>query len=328
MKFKQISNDQLTRQFEVTLERGALTEQADKRLQQLAQSANIKGFRPGKVPVSVIRARSGKQITLEALDVLCKQAIHDLIAEYKIKPSKMPDIKARDEANILKNDQDIMFDVSIECFPDFKLLALKELKVKRYKISRKDQKKRVDEVLENLAKEQENSEPAPDDRKAAEGDVVVIDFEGSLDNTPFEGGTGADVHLKIGSGRFLKDFENGAIGLKKGDEKVIDVRFPEDYNAPNLKGKSAQFKLTCKEVRTSCAQEIDDQLAKNLGLEDLPKLKEMIIKRMDEDDENRSKNLARREILDQFDHLYDFDLPKSMVEQEFSMLWQQIEQAK
>ncbi len=327
MKVIKATQNALIHDFELLLPREEFNAKIESRLVELSRNADIKGFRKGKVPTTLMRSRYGSQVQDEVIEVLSKESMQNLIQEHNLTPCTWPQFIPRGEKPFEGYD-DIIFDVQIESLPQFEMIDFKKLDIEQYIIDKAQHQTRLQEVLDRLAQEQEGTTPAPDNTAAKMGDTVIIDYEGRLNNTPFEGGSAQQTHLKIGAARFLADFEKGAIGIKKGEERDIKVDFPQEYPQEMLAGKSTTFTFTCHDVLHPTPQPIDDSLAKNMGVEDLETIKKLILERIEQDDLDRTRVVAKRVLLDKLDESFQFDIPVSMAKQEFSMIKEQMENAR
>lgn len=281
----------------------------EKRINQVAKTAKIDGFRKGKVPVSHIRAQYGAGIQQEVINDTIRDTVFDAIREENIRAVGMPNI---DDVK-LENDF-LVYQATVEVFPDVEVQGLSDIEVERH--SAKVEDKDVDVMIENLQKQRQTY--VTKDGAVADGDQVKFDFEGSIDGEKFEGGSAEDFSLIIGSGRMIPGFEEGIKGMKVGEEKTIDVTFPEDYQAENLKGKQAQFKINVKSIENAQLPELNDEFFEAFGVKEggLDKLKTDVRKNM----EREIKNAARSQVKEAtFNALLDkneIEIPASMLEAE------------
>lgn len=281
----------------------------EKRINQVAKTAKIDGFRKGKVPVSHIRAQYGAGIQQEVINDTIRDTVFDAIREENIRAVGMPNI---DDVK-LENDF-LVYQATVEVFPDVEVQGLSDIEVERH--SAKVEDKDVDVMIENLQKQRQTY--VTKDGAVEDGDQVKFDFEGSIDGEKFEGGSAEDFSLIIGSGRMIPGFEEGIKGMKVGEEKTIDVTFPEDYQAENLKGKQAQFKINVKSIENAQLPELNDEFFEAFGVKEggLDKLKTDVRKNM----EREIKNAARSQVKEAtFNALLDkneIEIPASMLEAE------------
>jgi len=224
--------------------------------------------------------------------------------------------------DVVDGKSDLTFEVIVDLMPEFETTDVAKLTVERLTADIADAD--VDEALDRLAKNVRNY--TTKDGAAAKDDVVVIDYEGSIDGTPFAGGKGEDFSLTLGSGTFIPGFEDGVIGAKAGESRDVKVTFPTEYHAPEMAGKDAVFAVTVKEVKQAEATPIDDELAKKLGLDDLATLKTRVREQLADDYKSASRLHLKRRVLDALDNAHSFPLPPAMVEHEFTSIWAQVEE--
>ena len=281
----------------------------EKRINQVAKTAKIDGFRKGKVPVSHIRAQYGAGIQQEVINDVIRDTVFDAIRQENIRAVGMPNI---DDVK-LENDF-LVYQATVEVFPEVEVQGLSDIEVERQVANVSDAD--VDTMIENLQK-QRQTYVAKDDA-AAEGDQVKFDFEGSIDGEKFEGGSAQDFSLVLGSGRMIPGFEDGIKGMKAGEEKTIDVTFPEDYPAENLQGKQAQFKINVKSVEQSQLPELNDEFLEAFGVTEggLDKLKADVRKNMEREVKSAARNQVKEAAFNALLEKNEIDVPASMLEQE------------
>lgn len=231
----------------------------DQKLKQLSKTVKLDGFRPGKVPVSVVKQKFGAQIRQEVMGDVIESSYRDAIVQEKVRPAGMPNIQPEES----KDDEGMTYSATFEVYPEIESVELDSLEIEKpvTEISEED----VDNMLEKLLEQRKEWQEV--DRAAAENDQVVCDFEGSIDGELFAGGSGKDMTVEIGAGRMLKDFEDGLKGMSKGEEKTIDVVFPDDYHGQDVAGKTAQFKLTVTKVSEAKIPELNEEIIKSFGVE-------------------------------------------------------------
>ena len=269
------------------------------------------GFRPGKVPHSIIKSKFGKQIFGEVVNESLNNASKKIVDDFKINAATQPkmDVKSLDEG------KDIKVEYSVEVMPEFKVPDLTKLKITRPIVNVEE--KQVDESIQRIAKQNTKTEKIKKDRKTKLNDTVVIDFEGKINNEVFEGGAAKGHHLKIGSNSFIPGFEDKLIGKSSGQNLDIDLSFPEDYQAKELAGKKVVFNVTINEIREDIKTEINDDFAKSLGLDNLVSLKKSVKEQIINQHSIQSRSKMKREILDMLANSVDFDLPNTLVEDEY-----------
>ena len=321
------SAEGLDRRFTVKISAAELDEKLVERLQRLKGQVHLKGFRKGKAPISHLKKMYGKgvmgEIVQELVDQTSQKAFTD--RDLQLATAPHPHFHGDMEA-VISGEADLEYDVHAEVLPSFEPVDVATLKLTRpvAKVPETD----IDEALKNIAEQQRAYTPREEGEKAAEGDLLVIDYVGSIDGEEFEGGKGEDQEILLGSGRFIPGFEDQLVGAKAGDDVTVKVSFPEDYASEKLAGKAAEFAVTVKEVKAPEDVEIDDELAKKLGLESLDELKQRLEERIEADYKQLSRTHVKRVLLDKLDGAHSFDLPNGMVDQEFEQIWAQVMSAE
>ncbi|MFO7805251.1 MAG: trigger factor [Paracoccaceae bacterium] len=320
MQVKETQNEGLKRGYAITITADELDAKVSEKLTEAQPDIEMKGFRKGKVPLALLRKQFGQRLLGEAMQESIDGALNKHLEETGDRPAAQPQMKMANED--WKEGDDVEVEVSYEKLPDipetdFSDIALERMVVKADEAS-------VQEALENLAKNAQNFNDREKGAKAEEGDQVVIDFVGKIDGEPFEGGTAEDYPLVLGSNSFIPGFEDGLIGVTEGEEKNVEITFPEDYQAEHLKGKAAVFETTVKAVKAPADAEIDDELAKQFGAEDLDALKTQITERLEAEYQGASRAVTKRALLDALDKAVSFDLPESLVEAEAQQIAHQL----
>ncbi|MEO6377898.1 MAG: trigger factor [Caulobacteraceae bacterium] len=325
MQIVEKSGEGLSRVYGVTVLATTLKEKLDAKIAEISPKMQVKGFRPGKVPAAHVKRMYGKSLMSEIIEETVTQSRDEALSQAKARPATTPDITlASDMDKVLTGDSDLAFDVSVELMPDFEPIDFSGVKLKRPVHMPTDAE--IDEQLAEIASNNRTYETkggkAP---KAADGDMVVIDFVGSVDGVEFDGGKGEDAELVIGSGRFIPGFEEQLLGAKADQDVTVSVTFPEDYPAEALKGKAAQFAVKVKDVRAAKDSAPDDALAERLGLENLDALKAALKAQIEQENQGASRFKVKRALLDVLDAGHDFPLPPRMVDGEFQTIWQQVQ---
>lgn len=327
MQLTQTLAEGLKRQFKVTVPAADLASRMNEELQQLQTKVRINGFRPGKVPTAHLKRLYGKSVMAEVVQNTVTEANRRIVEENKIKLAMEPQIDFPEDKDVIEKvmdaKADLNFGVNVEILPKIEVQDHSDISVTREVVEIED--KEVDAALERMASQNRAFEDKGK-KKSADGDRVTIDFSGSIDGEKFDGGTSEDVDLVLGSGSFIPGFEEQLVGVKAGDEKTITVTFPEGYQAAHLAGRPAEFAIKVKAVAAPGALVIDDELAKKFGMEDLGKLKDAIRKSLGDELAEFSRTKTKRQLLDALDAKYAFDLPPSLVEQEFTTVWTQVQQ--
>ncbi|NNH34174.1 trigger factor [Acinetobacter sp. NIPH 2377] len=308
----------VARRLNVSVPTSRVNEQFEARLKRTAKTVKINGFRPGKVPLNVVRREYGAGIYQEVVNDVIRDTVFEAIQQEKINAVGMPNIDK------VENKEDaLVYEATVEVYPEVEVKAFDALEVERKTTEVND--KDVDQMIENLQKQRQ---AWAETKGMAKKDMqVTFDFEGTVDGEKFEGGTAEDFKLVLGSGRMIPGFEDGIVGMKKGEEKVIDVTFPEDYQAENLAGKAAQFKITVKQVEKPKLPEIDAEFLKTFGLteeEGVEKLKADVRKNMDREVKNGLRNQVKAATFDALVAANEVEVPESMLAQEIDRQRQQM----
>ena len=314
----------LRRTYKVSVPKADLQKRFDERIEEIRPQMNLKGFRPGKVPASHVRKMFGKDIMGEVVQALVQESSQKAIEDADVRPAGQPEMKMEsDMEKVLDGEEDLAYEMNVDVMPDFEPVDIEKLAITKPVAEINDDE--VDARLNQIAEANPKFDKRAKTAKARQDDAVVIDFLGKLDGEPFEGGAAEEHTLVLGSNSFIPGFEDQLIGVKAGDEKEVNVTFPENYQAENLAGKEAVFEVKVHEVRAPKTPDIDEDFAKGLGLEDLDKLKELVTEQIKNEFGGASRAKAKRNLLDQLDDKHDFDLPPKMVEQEFNQIWQQLQ---
>jgi trigger factor len=309
----------LKREFKVVIPADKLKDQVDTRLKELGERIRMPGFRPGKVPLQLLKQRYEKSVMGEVLEKSVQEGSSQLMTERNLRPAGQPKV----EIVKFETGQDLEFSVAMEVIPEITPVDFKTLSLQKTVVDVPDSE--IEESLDRLAKRQRKAEPAPDSHAAQSGDVVVIDFLGRVGGKEFDGGKADDFHLELGSGMFIPGFEDQLSGAKKGDSKTVQVTFPAEYGNKELAGQPAEFDVTVKEVRQPVAQPIDDELAKTMGVDDVATLRKRVREQIERDYGSAARSRLKRSLLDVLADKHDFTLPESLVEAEFEAIWKQIE---
>ena len=321
MQVTETLKDGLKRGYTITVTAAELDAKVHEKLLEAQPQVEIKGFRKGKVPLAILKKQFGDKLLGEAMQDAVDGAMKDHFEATGDRPALQPDVKMT-EGESWSPEKDVVVEVSYEILPE--IPELDTSKVKLEKLVVKAAGADVDEALKNLADNAKNFEDRKKGSKAKDGDQVVIDFEGFVDGEAFEGGKGESYPLVLGSNSFIPGFEDQLVGAKAGDAVEVKVSFPENYGAAHLAGKEALFKCTVHEVKAPKAAEIDDELAKKFGAEDLGALKTQIGERLEAEYKGASRAVLKRALLDQLDGLVSFELPSKLVEAEANQIAHQL----
>lgn len=322
MQVQETKNEGLSREFLVTISASDIDGRVDAKLTEIAGQVQMPGFRPGKVPMKLLRQRYGKSVLGEVLEAAVNESTQATLEEKAVKPAMQPKI----EVVSFDEGKDLEFKIGVEVMPAIEPMDFSTLELTRLKVEVPEDE--VETSLKDLAKDFRQSEPVAEARPAASGDVLVIDFEGKIDGVAFDGGAATDFHLELGSGRFIPGFEDQLIGKKAGETVDVTVTFPAEYGAKELAGKEAVFTVTVKELRAYVDQAIDDEFAKSLGLETLDQLKGQLREKLEGEYAGAARARQKRELLDKLHEAHDFEVPAGLLDGEFDAIWAQFEQAR
>ncbi len=328
MQIVEKSGEGLSRVYGVTIPMADLATKLDARIAEVTPTLNIKGFRPGKVPTAHVRRLYGKALMSEVVEQTLNESTQKVLADNKLRPAGDPDLTPEgDMSAVMDGKADLGFQIAIDIMPDFEPVDPATLSLKRpvYEPTKAE----VDEAVDELAKQNRTYETKTGKTvKAKDGDMVVIDFLGKVDDVAFDGGAAEGAELVLGSGQFIPGFEAQLVGAKPGDAVAVKVTFPADYQSENLKGKDAVFDVKVTEVKGPVDSPADDAFAEKLGIETLEKLRELLKSNLEQQYAGASRFKLKRALLDQLDTKHDFPLPPKMVEAEFASIWQQVQQDK
>ena len=314
MGITQTLSEGLKREFEVIITSSEINKLVDEKLSNIAKEAKLPGFRPGKVPVSVVKNRFGKQVLGEVVRESVDIATKDTMEKNKLTPSSQPKI----EIVSFEDGEDLKAKLSVEIMPDFKIPDLSNLEIIKPVVKIND--KEIKDAVEKIAKENVGTSSIKKNRAAKVGDTVVIDFLGTVDGKPFEGGEAKGHNLKLGSNTFIPGFEDGLVGAITGKKTDVKVTFPEDYQAKNLAGKKANFETTINEIKEDDDVKVDDDFAKTLGMEDLSALKKAVSEQMTKQHDQASREKCKRQILDKLADTVSFELPETLEKEEYNSI--------
>ena len=321
MKITELKSEGLNKSYKVVIENKEFAKEVNAKLAKLAKQVKIQGFRAGKAPLAMVKKKYQSEVMSEALDEAIRNGSSRVMLENKLRPATQPAIKIV----AFGEDKDVEFDMDVEVLPEIKLGDFSKISLDKYVADVPAEE--VEKAVSYLANARKET-TVVDGKAAQKGDTVMIDFVGSVDGVEFNGGKGDNYPLELGSGSFIPGFEDQLVGAKAGDKVDVKVKFPENYHAKDLAGKDSVFAVSVKEVREPKAVEINDELAKSLGVESLEKLKENLTNRIKADYDNASKMKLKRHLLDALDKEYKFDVPNSLVEAEYKAIVEQYEQAK
>jgi trigger factor len=326
MQVTETVSDGLQREFKVVVPAADLATKADAKLDQLKDQVRLNGFRPGKVPVAHLKRLYGRAVMAEMIETAVREANAQIVTERGFKLVREPKVTLPEEQGaveqVIEGKSDLAYTMAIEILPPIELADFKGISLERLNAEVTDAE--VEEAIARIAEQSRPFAPKGEGAKAESGDRAVIDFTGKLDGTPFQGGTGGDVALHLGSGSFIPGFEDQVIGMAAGEQRTIKVTFPQAYPTAHLAGKEAEFDVTVKSIEAPQAVTVDDEFAKSLGLESVAKLREMVKQRLGQEHGAMSRQKVKRKLLDELDAKHKFTPPPSLVEDEFTNVWKTI----
>ena len=320
MQVTETLNEGLKRSYAITVTAAELEDKVNEKLAEAQPQVEMKGFRKGKVPMALLKKQFGQRVMGEAMQESIDGAMNQHFEDSGDRPAMQPEVKMTNED--WKEGDDVEVSMSYEALPEIPEVDFSGIKLEKLVVKADDAA--IDEALGNLAETAQDFKARKKGTKAKDGDQVVMDFVGKVDDEAFEGGSAEDYPLVLGSNSFIPGFEDQLVGVKVGDEKAVTVTFPEDYQAENLKGKEAVFDCTIKEVKQPVAAEINDELAKKFGADDLEALKGQISERLEAEYAGAARAVMKRGLLDALDDLVSFDLPPSLVEAEAKQIAHQL----
>ena len=308
MNYKETINKGLKRGYEVIIKSEEFNNGVNQKTEEIRKTIKVDGFRPGKVPASIVNQKHGDSIKAEVLNKLINDNVFNIVQEKKFRPIAQPKVDLKEKKN---ESEDTIFTFEVELFPEIELVNFEKLNIDTYKVKIKD--KEIDQRVELIAKNQKSFKDQPDEYKAKKDDSVRLDYEGTIDGKNFDGGKAEEQTIVIGSGQYLKDLEDGLIGLKAGDTKKIPVKFPDNYQAEDLKGASAIFECKIKKIGSPEETKIDDAFAKSVGTEDLKDLKTKVKDQMQKEYDDLTKNISKKNLFDILEKEHEFEMPVGLI---------------
>jgi trigger factor len=327
MEITETLSDGLKREFQIQVPAADLEARLTERLGELKDRVQLRGFRPGKVPMAHLRKIYGKAVMAETIEALIRELNAKVVTDHGLKLAMEPKVTIPNEetevAKVIGGQSDLAYTLAVEVLPKIELADFKGIKLERPVADVTDAQ--VSEALDRIAEQNRPFAAKGEGGKVEKGDRVVIDFTGTLDGVPFEGGTGGDVGVNVGSGTFIPGFEDQLIGMTAGETRQVKVTFPSNYTNEHLAGKDAEFKVTAKTVEAPGTVAVDDAFAKQLGLESLDKLKEAVKGRLQQEHTGLSRQRVKRQLLDKLDEMHKFALPPTLAEEEFKNVWNAVD---
>ncbi len=325
MQVTELASEGLKRAFQVVVPAASLAEKRDARLKQLGTELRLPGFRPGKVPPAIVKARYGQAVQGEVLEESVNEATRQVIADRGLRPALQPKI----ELVNYSDGADLEYKLDLELLPEIPMPDFAAITLEREKATPGD--KELDEFLETMRQRLAGTEDVAEGRPAAKGEILVCDFVGRLKNEdgslaePFQGGTASDMPIEVGGGGFIPGFTEQLEGMAPGEKKDIEVSFPAEYGSAELAGKAAVFAITAKGLKTKALPELDDAFAKRLGTEDVAALRTRVAENLQREYDALARMKLKRALLDQLAEKAAFTVPDGMVEGEFGQIWQRVE---
>ena len=306
----------LNKDVKVFIDKKTMSSYMDEKYEEVKNNVNLKGFRPGKVPREILKRQFGKAIFGEVLDKVLKDTTTKALEDNKIKPAGQPKI----DLKTFGEDKDLEYIISVTELPKIDTKSLSDIKFNEYIV--KIDPKETDNRIKEIAKSQKNFKDVEENTKAVEGNLVVFDYKATVDGKDFKGNEGKNTQLELGKDLFIKGFDKQLIGVKKNDEKKVEVKLPKSFPEKELVDKNAAFVCKILSVKKSEDVKIDDEFAKNLGATDLKNLKELISKQINEEYKNSLDTLTNKEILEQINKIKVNEIPQNLVDQEIQILSQ------
>jgi trigger factor len=324
MQITETSSSGLKRELKVVVGQTELNERFTSRLDEVKNNVQLKGFRKGKVPVAHLKKLYGRSVMAEVVQQAVEETSRKVFEERNERPAHQPNIdftEDKDEIErVLAGQGDLAYTMSFEILPSITMTDLSKLQLEREVADVPDEavQKAIDDLVERSIRYEAEAE-----RPAGKGDRLTIDFSGRIGSEEFEGGKGEDVQLVVGEGQFIPGFVEGLEGAKAGEERLVKVKFPDDYPGKEVAGKDAEFTVQVKEVAKPVRPEVNDEFAKTLGAQSLDNLKQLVRERIATEYASMSRMKLKRQVLDQLDKAHDFALPESLVNSEFEGIWRQ-----
>ena len=326
MQVTQTHSDGLRHEFKIVVPASDLEARLDNRVSEIKDTVRLNGFRPGKVPPAHLKKIYGRSLMAEAIEALVRETNAKIVTDNGFKLAMEPKVtlpEGKDEIeSVFTGQSDLSYTVALEVLPPITLADFKGIKIERpvAEVTAAE----IDEAVSRVANQNRPYSARADGGKVASGDRVTISYVGKIDGEAFEGGTGDDIVVNVGSNTFIPGFEEQLIGMAAGEARTVNVRFPNNYLAEKLAGKDAVFEVTAKSIEAPGEVTIDDAFAKSLGLETLDKLKDAIKDRLTREHAAASRQKLKRVLLDRLDELHKFDAPPTMVEDEFNNVWKTV----
>ena len=318
MKIEVKSKKGLSTTLSVIVDKNTIQLKVNERLSELQKEVSLKGFRPGKVPPSLIKSQFGKSIYGEVIDKVLRETSSKAITEKKLKVAGQPKIDLKQ----FGEGKDLNYELLIDCLPNIKLNPLEKIKANEYKV--KIDKKIIEDKLKELANQNKQFEDKKENEKSIIGDQVTFDYSATVDENKFEGSEGKGVQIELGKNLFLKGFDDQLVGVKKGETKIVNAILPANHPKKELANKDTKFLCKISNIKKSIESKIDDNFAKIMGAKDISDLKKLIEKQISSQYSQALNSITKKEILDQIEKNHDVELPKNLVDQEVALMTKNI----
>jgi len=326
MQVTETLSEGLKREYKVVVPAAELDVKVNQRLDDLKGRVRINGFRPGKVPVAHLKRMYGRSAMAEVIEATVRDTNNQIVSERGFKLAADPKVTLPTEEGaieqLIEGKSDLNYTMALEIVPPIALGDFKTIKLT--KLTADVAETEVEEGIKNIANQNRPYTPRPQGEKAAKDDRITISFVGTIDGKPFEGGTGDDAVVLIGSNTFIPGFEDQLIGIATGETRTLKVAFPAHYMKEDLAGKDAEFVVTAKSIEAPGTVTIDDDFAKALGIESLEKLRDAVKDRITREHASMSRQKIKRALLDELDKMHKFDPPPTLVEEEFDRVWKSV----
>jgi len=318
MKVTVNSKKGLKTNLSVLVNKKTVDDKMEEKLKELTKTVNLKGFRPGKVPINVLKRQFGKAIYSEVLEKILQETSSQAIKDKNIKVAGQPKLELKSHGE----GKDLNYTLEIDELPVIKIASIENIKFTDYeiKVTEEEVKKRISEISKN----QNNFKEKKDTEKAESGDLIAFDYDATIEKKSFEGGQGKNTQIVLGKDLFIKGFDKNLVGLKKNDEKIVSCELPDNYPKKEYANKKAEFKCKILTIKKPEPIKVDDTFAKNLGAKDLNDLKLLVNKQIQNQYKNNLESISKENILDQLEKMHDIDLPNNLIEQELSLITQGI----
>jgi trigger factor len=323
MQVTETTTEGLKREFRVVVPAADLEARLNERIVELKDRVRLNGFRPGKVPINHLKRVYGRAVMAEAIEAVVRETNAQIVSDRGFRLAMEPKVTLPEEQSeiegVITGHSDLAYTVAVEVIPAIELTDFKNIVIERLVADVTDEQ--IEEAIKAIADQNKPFAAKGEGAKAEKGDRVVISFTGTIDGQPFEGGTGEDIAVLLGSDTFIPGFEEQLTGISAGEVRTVNASFPPNYSVETLAGKDAAFEVTAKAVEAPGSVTIDDAFAKSLGIESLDNLKTTVKERLEREHTNVSRQKLKRTLLDKLDELHRFAPPPTLVEEEFDRVW-------